>query len=73
MHIKELQHCYKANIEFVGDNECDFNELTIEVPDEFGYINRYMHDFSTAELQDLSDGLNQLKIAIDSYLSACSY
>lgn len=67
MHLLDLIYEFEAELEFTGDNECDYNELTIN---RFGINDvmiREVYKMSSNDLDNLKVGLRTLSNIIDKY------
>lgn len=67
MHILDLIYEFEADVEFTGDNECDYNELTINRLGINDIMTREVYKMNSNDLDNLAIGLSTLAGIIDKY------
>jgi len=73
MDILDLQDEFKAHIEFIGDNECDYNLLTVKhfKPDNMGKDMKIERSvvLSNDAIRDIAIGLEAMAKVMRDYLN----
>ena len=68
MNILDFIYEFEANLEFTGDNECDYNELTIErLSGETWQCVKTTYKLSSNDLDEIELGLKALADKISKY------